>query len=69
LFQRIREVSAAIALAVAEEAYRLGLARRPRPADLLSAIKNSMYEPVYRNYEARRNGGASSLRTGRTFGG
>ena len=50
-FRRIREVSAAIALAVAEEAYRLGLARRPRPADLLSAIKNSMYEPVYRNYE------------------
>jgi malate dehydrogenase (oxaloacetate-decarboxylating)(NADP+) len=49
-FQRIREVSAAIAMAVAEEAYRLGLARRARPADLLGAIKESMYEPVYRSY-------------------
>jgi malate dehydrogenase (oxaloacetate-decarboxylating)(NADP+) len=49
-FQRIREVSAAIAVAVAGEAYRLGLARRPRPADLLAEIKASMYEPVYRSY-------------------
>jgi malate dehydrogenase (oxaloacetate-decarboxylating)(NADP+) len=49
-FQRIREVSAAIALAVAEEAYRLGLARRARPADLLGVIKESMYEPIYRSY-------------------
>jgi malate dehydrogenase (oxaloacetate-decarboxylating)(NADP+) len=49
-FQRIREVSAAIAHAVAEEAYRAGLARRPRPADLPLAIREAMYEPVYRDY-------------------
>jgi malate dehydrogenase (oxaloacetate-decarboxylating)(NADP+) len=49
-FQRIREVSAAIALAVAEEAYRLGLARRPRPNDLLAEIKAAMYKPCYQSY-------------------
>jgi malate dehydrogenase (oxaloacetate-decarboxylating)(NADP+) len=49
-FQRIRDVSAVIAQAVAEEAYRLGLARRPRPADLLSEIKAMMYEPAYHDY-------------------
>jgi malate dehydrogenase (oxaloacetate-decarboxylating)(NADP+) len=49
-FRRIRDVSAVIAQAVAEEAYRLGLARRPRPADLLSEIKAMMYEPAYREY-------------------
>ncbi len=47
---RIREVSAVIAAAVAEVAYRRGLARRPRPDDLLAEIKAGMYQPVYRNY-------------------
>jgi malate dehydrogenase (oxaloacetate-decarboxylating)(NADP+) len=50
-FQRIREVSAAIAVAVGDEAYRLGLARRSRPSDLLAEIKATMYEPVYTSYE------------------
>ena len=47
---RIREVSAAIATAVAEEAYRQGLAREPRPDDLLAFVKSQMYEPKYRCY-------------------
>jgi malate dehydrogenase (oxaloacetate-decarboxylating)(NADP+) len=47
---RIREVSAQIATAVAEEAYRTGLARRPRPADLSSDIRSRMFEPSYRHY-------------------
>ncbi len=44
---RIREVSAAIAAAVAEEAARSGLAGRELPGDLEQAIRDHMYEPVY----------------------
>lgn len=44
---RIRSVSAAIALAVAEEAYQSNLASIPRPADLKAAIHDLMYEPGY----------------------
>jgi malate dehydrogenase (oxaloacetate-decarboxylating)(NADP+) len=47
---RIREVSAAIALGVAEVAYAQGHARRPRPADLAAAIRAEMYEPDYPDY-------------------
>jgi malate dehydrogenase (oxaloacetate-decarboxylating)(NADP+) len=47
---RIREVSAAIATAVAEQAYRQGLAREPRPDDLAAFVKSQMYEPKYRCY-------------------
>ena len=46
----IRQVSAQIALAVAEVAYTRGLAGQPRPADLLAHIRSLMYEPEYRNY-------------------
>ena len=48
--QRIREVSAAIAAAVAEEAYDKGLAGRPRPDDLLEWITSEMYVPDYEDY-------------------
>jgi malate dehydrogenase (oxaloacetate-decarboxylating)(NADP+) len=44
---RIREVSAALAAAVAEVAYRRGLATRPEPDDLLAAVRESMYQPEY----------------------
>jgi malate dehydrogenase (oxaloacetate-decarboxylating)(NADP+) len=44
---RIREVSLAIAVAVAEVAYRSGLARIPMPDDLRSHIKSQMYNPKY----------------------
>ena len=47
---RIREVSVQIATAVADEAHREGLARRPRPADVAADIRERMFEPVYRNY-------------------
>jgi malate dehydrogenase (oxaloacetate-decarboxylating)(NADP+) len=43
----IRAVSAKIAVAVAEVAYARGLARYPRPVDLLEYIKSQMYEPSY----------------------
>jgi malate dehydrogenase (oxaloacetate-decarboxylating)(NADP+) len=47
---RIREVSAAIAAAVAESAYASGLAGKPRPADVLADVKAQMYDPRYSSY-------------------
>jgi malate dehydrogenase (oxaloacetate-decarboxylating)(NADP+) len=47
---RIREVSAAIAKAVAEVAYQRGLATKARPEDLLAYIRSQMYEPKYHSY-------------------
>jgi malate dehydrogenase (oxaloacetate-decarboxylating)(NADP+) len=49
---RIREVSAAIATAVAESAYAGGFAGKPRPADILAAVKSQMYDPRYPTYES-----------------
>jgi len=46
----IRRVSAAIAVAVAEVAYRRGLAAQPRPDDLLAHIQAQMYVPCYQSY-------------------
>ncbi|MGD9317823.1 MAG: NAD-dependent malic enzyme [Anaerolineae bacterium] len=46
----IRAVSAAIAAAVAEVAYRRGLATQPKPDDLLAHIEAQMYVPLYRTY-------------------
>ena len=43
---KIRDVSAAIAVAVAECAYRQGLAHEPRPADLPAFIASRMYHPA-----------------------
>ncbi len=45
----IREVSALIAEAVADAAFRSGLARRERPADLRADIKAQMFSPEYPN--------------------
>lgn len=47
---KIREVSAAIAVKVAEVAYKRGLATRPQPEDLTSAVKASMYYPEYQRF-------------------
>ena len=47
---RIKEVSAAIATAVAEVAYNQGLAGKPKPDDISAYIKSQMYEPEYRRY-------------------
>ncbi len=46
--RRIREVSADIAVAVANEAYAAGLAEVPRPGDVSRLIRESIFEPVYR---------------------
>lgn len=47
---RIREVSLAIATAVAEDAYVAGLARRSRPNHLMADIEQRMFVPEYRSY-------------------
>jgi len=44
---RIREVSAHIAAAVAETAYKNGLAGKPRPADVLADVRAEMFDPRY----------------------
>jgi len=47
---RIREVSANIALAVAKIVFERGLTAMPEPADLLSHIKSTMYDPAFEEY-------------------
>jgi malate dehydrogenase (oxaloacetate-decarboxylating)(NADP+) len=47
---RIREVSAAIAAAVADSAYASGLAGKPRPADVQADVRSQMYDPHYSSY-------------------
>ncbi|MBI4424763.1 MAG: NAD-dependent malic enzyme [Elusimicrobia bacterium] len=47
---KITEVSARIAVAAAEVAYRRGLATEPKPADLLAYIRARQYQPVYPEY-------------------
>jgi malate dehydrogenase (oxaloacetate-decarboxylating)(NADP+) len=47
---RIREVSLAIAAAVAGVAYRDGLATAPEPEDIPARIREEMFEPVYRRF-------------------
>jgi malate dehydrogenase (oxaloacetate-decarboxylating)(NADP+) len=48
--KRIREVSTAIAVAVADIAYARGLARHMRPDDLLAQVQSWMYQPDYEEY-------------------
>jgi malate dehydrogenase (oxaloacetate-decarboxylating)(NADP+) len=45
---RIRQVSRAIAIDVAERVFARGLAGIPRPADLAALVGAAVYEPVYR---------------------
>jgi len=47
---KIKEVSTAIATAVAEVAYNQGIARKPKPDDFPAFIKSQIYEPKYRPY-------------------
>ncbi len=46
----VREVSAQIAVAVAEVAFHQGLAGIERPADLDAHVRSCMYEPIYPRY-------------------
>ena len=48
--QRIREVSAAIACAVAQVAFRRGLTRMLCPEDLPAHVQAQMYDPTYPDY-------------------
>ncbi|MET1081980.1 MAG: NAD-dependent malic enzyme, partial [Burkholderiales bacterium] len=48
---KVRDVSAHIAAALAEVAYRAGLATGPRPDDVLSFVRAQMYEPRYQSYD------------------
>jgi malate dehydrogenase (oxaloacetate-decarboxylating)(NADP+) len=48
--KNVREVSARIAVEVAEVAYSRGLAARPRPSDVMADIRANMYQPVYRPF-------------------
>ncbi|HEX7654119.1 MAG TPA: malic enzyme-like NAD(P)-binding protein, partial [Verrucomicrobiae bacterium] len=50
---RIHQVSHAIAVAVAREAYAAGLAAGPAPADLPAYIRTQMYRPEYPDYSGR----------------
>jgi len=47
---KIRSVSAEIAAAVAEVAYRRGLSTQGEPRDLAAAIRALQYQPVYKSY-------------------
>jgi len=48
--QRIREVSAAIAVAVAKVAYARKLTPKPCPKDLPARVQAEVYDPTYRSY-------------------
>jgi len=48
--QRIRDVSLTLATAVAEVAYKKGLADASRPGDVRGFIRSQMYDPVYKSY-------------------
>ena len=47
---KIREVSARIAIAVADVVYKRNLATNPKPDDLSTHVRSLMFEPVYKNY-------------------
>ncbi len=49
-WKQIREISLNIAVAVAELAYRKGLAQVDRPDDLKAFIQSQMFTPAYENY-------------------
>jgi len=48
---KIRDISAKIATAVIETAYKEGIAQLPKPESILQFVKNSMYQPEYLLYE------------------
>ncbi len=49
---KIRDVSAAIAVAVVEVAHNLGIATQPKPDDLLGHIRSRMCSTDYPKYVA-----------------
>jgi malate dehydrogenase (oxaloacetate-decarboxylating)(NADP+) len=47
--KRIQEVSAQLGAAVAEVAFKDGLAGIDRPKDVLALVKSTMWAPAYRS--------------------
>jgi malate dehydrogenase (oxaloacetate-decarboxylating)(NADP+) len=47
---RVREVSAHIATAVADVAYKRKLASTRKPLDVMAHVRSHMYDPRYRNF-------------------
>ncbi len=67
---RIREVSAHIAAAVANTAYRDSLAGKPKPTDVLADVQSQMYDPRYAAHiQWRSSGQTPPLSRGRLGGG
>jgi CBS domain-containing protein len=60
---RIREVSAVIATAVADVAFRRGLTTMTRPAGLAGHVEAQMYEPTYGQYvwQRKRTAGGKAM--------
>ena len=48
--EQIRDVSATIATAVAEHAWKEGLATKERPTDVMAYVRANMYDPKYELY-------------------
>lgn len=59
--RRIQELSAAIAVSVAELAYARNLAIGPRPQDLAAAVAAKMYHADYDSLPARRTGSVAAV--------
>jgi malate dehydrogenase (oxaloacetate-decarboxylating)(NADP+) len=59
--RRIREISAAIAVAVADLAYARGLAIGPRPRELATVVAGKMYRPEYEAQTPRRSGSVAAV--------
>jgi malate dehydrogenase (oxaloacetate-decarboxylating)(NADP+) len=58
---RIREISASIAVAVAELAYERNIAVGPRPHDLATVVAGKMYRPDYEVHASRRSGSLAAV--------
>jgi malate dehydrogenase (oxaloacetate-decarboxylating)(NADP+) len=59
--RRIRDISAAIAVAVADLAFARNLAIGPRPQDLATVVANKMYRPEYEAHMPRRSGAVAAV--------
>jgi malate dehydrogenase (oxaloacetate-decarboxylating)(NADP+) len=60
--RRIRDISAAIAVAVADLAYARNLAIGPRPQDLATVVAGKMYRPEYEAPTHRHSGSLAAVK-------
>jgi len=47
---KIRDVSVAIAAVVSKVAYKVGLATKPEPEELVGYLRSTQYQPIYESY-------------------